>query len=107
MCVTGSLCCTAEIITTLSINYTLIKLKKCKEKQNRVLADLISLGLWGRTSWIQALTPMTGFLVRNEEVAESWGGGCEDAGRDRREVAAGQEMPGATGSWRWQGGSLP
>ena len=41
---------------------------------------------------------MTGFLVRNEEVAESWGGGCEDAGRDQREVAAGQEMPGATGS---------
>ena len=31
ICMTGSLCCTAEIGTTLQINYTLIK-KMCKKK---------------------------------------------------------------------------
>ena len=33
ICVTGSLCCTAEIITALSINYTSIKLKKINKYQ--------------------------------------------------------------------------
>lgn len=35
ICVTESLCCTTEIITTLSINYTSIKLLKNEKKKER------------------------------------------------------------------------
>ena len=37
MCVAGSLCCTTEGNTALSINYTLIKLKKIINSQRRNL----------------------------------------------------------------------
>ena len=32
VCMTGSLCCTAEIYTKLQINYTLIQIKKKNSK---------------------------------------------------------------------------
>ena len=69
-CTTESLCCTAEIITTLEINYTLTKLEKNEKK-----STTSSLKKSGLT--IKGARPVTGETLRefeneNNPLASSW-----------------------------------
>ena len=57
LCITESLCCIAEIHTTLSINYTSIKKKKLVVP---IVAQQKQIQLVTMRSWVQSLASLSG-----------------------------------------------
>ena len=66
MCITESLCCTAEMGTTLQISYTLIKKNKLKKKET-MESNLHDLEL-GKE--ILNITPKAWFFKKEEVLSE-------------------------------------
>ena len=62
ICITESLCCRAEINTTLHINYTLIKKERNPPKKKKIETKNVKLFLYEKTSLYKEIDSSPIFL---------------------------------------------